>query len=96
MLFFHEAISDAARSKLESIKSDYRAIGVTVRNTGAQAVFSSTLPRKGKGVRRRALIKSVNNWLWRWCWQEGFGFYDNGTLFEDQCVLERDGMHLAK
>lgn len=57
MLFFHEATSDAARSKLESIKSDYRALGVTVRSPGAQAVFSSTLPRKGKGVRRRALIK---------------------------------------
>ena len=38
----------------------------------------------------------VNNWLWRWCQQQGFGFYDNGTLFEDQRVLGKDGIHLAK
>ena len=63
---------------------------------GAQVVFSSVLPVRGKGGRRRALIMRVNNWLRSWCWRQGFGFYDHGTLFVDQHLLGREGIHLTK
>lgn len=31
----------------------------------------------------------------KWCWQQGFGFQDHKTLFEDQGLLGRDGIHLT-
>ncbi|KAK4815449.1 hypothetical protein QYF61_002838 [Mycteria americana] len=43
-------------------------------------VFSVLLV-KGKGVRRKALMVHVNNWLRNWCWRQGLGLYDHGTLF---------------
>lgn len=59
-------------------------------------VFSSILLVRGKGVRRRALIEQVNNWLRNWCWWQSLGFYDHGTLFAEQHLLGRDGIHLTK
>ena len=40
LLFFHVTTNDTARSNLESIKTDYRALEVIVRDTGAQVLFS--------------------------------------------------------
>jgi len=37
----------------------------------------------------------TNSWLRGWCRREGFGFYDNGTFFNDYNPLERDGTHLS-
>ena len=51
---------------------------------------------EGKGVRRRALIMHVDNWLRNWCWRQGFGFYDHETLFADQHLLGKDGIHFTK
>ena len=45
----------------DSIRYDYRALGVIVKGMGAQMVFSSTLLVRGKGVRRKALIGQVNH-----------------------------------
>ena len=42
--------SDTARSSLRSVKKDYRALGAAVRDSGAQVVFSSILP-KGRGLK---------------------------------------------
>ena len=37
--------------------------GVIVMGIGAQVVFPSILLVRGKGVRRKALILPINNWL---------------------------------
>jgi len=86
-------MTGGARGNLESIKSDYRALGVTVRGMTAQVVFSSVLLERGKGVKRMELILHVNNWLHSWCQKQDFGFYDHGTMFQDQCLL---GIHTTK
>ncbi|GAB0198251.1 mitochondrial enolase superfamily member 1 [Grus japonensis] len=38
----------------------------------------------------------INSWLRGWCLHESFGFYDNGTFFDDSNLLERDGIHLSR
>lgn len=63
---------------------------------GGQAEFSKILLVTAKGLGRRALILYVNSWLQTWCWQQDFGFYDHGTLFEDQWLLRKDKIHLTK
>lgn len=42
-LFFHVGTNDTARGNLESIKCDYRDLGVIVLGIGAQVFFSVTL-----------------------------------------------------
>ena len=96
LLLFHVGTNDTATENLDSIKSDYRALGPVVKGMRAQVVFSSILPSRGKGARRRALIGQVNNWLQNWCWRPGFGSYDHRTLFTDQCLFGRDGILLTK
>lgn len=61
MLFFPVGTDDTARRNLESIKSDFRVLGATVRSIGATVVFSSNLLARGKGVKRRVLILHVKN-----------------------------------
>ncbi|XP_068782230.1 uncharacterized protein [Struthio camelus] len=95
LLIFHVGANDM-KGKLETIKRDFRALGMVVKGLGAQVVFSSILPVRGKDRRRSRRIFQVNSWLRRWCWQQGFGFYDHGTLFEDQQLMGRDGIHLTK
>lgn len=38
----------------------------------------------------------VNSWLRNWCWQEGFGLYNHGTLYADPGLPGRDGIPLTK
>ncbi|KAM8793368.1 LOW QUALITY PROTEIN: UV excision repair protein RAD23 homolog B-like [Eudromia elegans] len=82
LLLFHVGTKDATR-KLAEIKQDYRALGTAVKGMGAQVMFSSILPMSRMDSRRRRQILQINNCLRRWSWQQGFGFYDHGTLFDD-------------
>ncbi|GAB0210389.1 hypothetical protein GRJ2_003504700 [Grus japonensis] len=96
LLLFHVGTNDAASQNLGRIKEDYKALGVQVKNIGAQAIFSSILPVGGKGAARNRHIIHINSWLRVWCHREGFGFYDNGTFYDDYNLLERDGIHLSR
>lgn len=59
---------------------------------GAQLVRGGSVsPLKENGVRRKTLILHASNWLQNWCWQKHFGFYDSGSLLEDQYLLGRGG-----
>ncbi|XP_075768762.1 uncharacterized protein LOC142821506 [Pelodiscus sinensis] len=95
MLLIHVGTNDTARCDTERIKCDYRALGVWVKEFGAQVVFSSILPVKGRGLGRERCILEVNAWLRRWCHQEGFGFLDHGVLFQEG-LLGGDGVHLSR
>lgn len=51
-LLFHMDTIDTAKSSLKSIKKDYRALGVVLRDPGAQVVFSTNIPVKWKRFER--------------------------------------------
>ncbi|PKU28829.1 suppression of tumorigenicity 5 [Limosa lapponica baueri] len=94
LLLFHVGMNDTASQNLGRIKEDYKALGVQVKKIGAQV--SSILPVRGKGTARNEQIMHINSWLHGWCHCEGFGFYDNGTFFDDYGLLERDEIHLSR
>jgi len=93
---FHVGPNVAARSSLRSIKKDYRALGAAVRDSGAQVVFSSTLPVKGKGFERASPIWQINKWLQDRCHSQWCGYLDHGTCFEKSGLLGADGVHLSE
>ncbi|XP_068809548.1 uncharacterized protein [Struthio camelus] len=95
LLIFHVGANDT-KGKLETIKQDFRALGMVVKGLGAQVVFSSILPVRGKDGKRSRRVFQVNNWLRRWCWQQGFGVYEHGPLSEERQLLGKDGIHLTK
>ncbi len=88
--------SDTAGSSLRNIKRDFRAPGSTVKDSGAQVVFSSILPSKGRDLKGSASIWQVNSWLREWCYSQGFGYLDHGACFEKPGLLGADGVHLTK
>lgn len=87
--FFHVGTNVTARGDLEHIKCGCMALGMVVNTIGAHLVSSSILPMRRKGLWRSGRILQVNKWLHSWCQQQGLGFYEHGTLFEDQGLLER-------
>jgi len=92
LLLFHLGTNDTASWNVGRIKDDFKALGVKAKNFGAQVDVSSILPIGGRGSARNRCITGINSWLCGWCHHEGFGFYDNGTFFNDYNLLERDGM----
>lgn len=48
-----------------------------------------------KGPCRNYHITEVNAWLRRWCWCEGFGFFDSRWALWAGELLSRDGIHLT-
>lgn len=89
LLLFHLGANNT-KGKLENIKQ-----GMVVKGLGAQVIFSSVLPVRVKDGKRSRQIFQVN-WMHHWCWQQGFGFYNPGTLLEDQELIVRDGLHLTR
>ena len=73
--------------------TDYRALGVIASDPVAWVLVSLILPVRGKGVRRRALAMHISSWLWSLCWQQGFGFYNHGTLFAGSAWERWDPPH---
>jgi len=92
----HKHLFDTTSQNLGRIKEDFKALGVKAKSIGAQVIFSSILPVGERGSARNRRIMSINSWLRGWCCHEGFGFYDNGTFFDDYNLLERDGTHLSR
>jgi len=96
LLFFHVGTNDTANRNLSRIKEDFKALGVKAKCFGAQVIFSSILPVGGRGSARNRCIMGSSSWLHGWCRRECFGFYVNGTFFNDYNLLERDGTHLSR
>lgn len=98
LLFFNVDTNGTARGNLDSMKSDFRALGAVVKCMGAQVVLSSILPVSRKDVRRRVLIMQASNWLWSWCWWQGFGFYNHWSLFlqTSTCLREMGSTLLSR
>lgn len=96
LLLFHVGTNDMACQKLGKIKEDYTALGMQVKNIAAQVIFSSILTVRGRSAARNRRILQINYWFCGWCRREGFGFYDNGTFFDDGSLLGRHGIHLSR
>lgn len=92
---FHVSTNDT-KVKLETIRQDFRALGMMIKDLGVQTFFFSILPGRMENGRRRRQIFQANNWLHHWCWQEAFGSYDHGTLFKDRQLMGRQGIYLSK
>ncbi|CAJ0932654.1 unnamed protein product, partial [Ranitomeya imitator] len=95
-LLIHVGTNDTARKDLPTICKDFEELGKKVKELDAQVVFSSILPVDGHGTRRWNRILDANNWLRRWCRQQGFGFLDHGVNYLYDGLLARDGLHLNK
>ncbi|PKU38376.1 hypothetical protein llap_11321 [Limosa lapponica baueri] len=95
LLLFYMSTSNTAKSSLRIIKKDYRALEVAVKDSGAQIVFSSILPVKGKGFDRASQIWGVNKWLQDWCHSQGFNYLDD-TCSEKPGLQRADGPHLSE
>jgi len=54
-LLFHVGTNDVATKCLRLIKRDFRILGRKLKNSGAQAVFSSVLPVMGRDFRRNKM-----------------------------------------
>lgn len=68
-----------------------------LKGSGAQVVFSSILPVRGRRLgRRRRTEQEVNAWLCGWCHAKGFGFYDPSSTFEEAGLLGADGIYLTQ
>ena len=95
LLLFQVGANDT-KGKLEAIQQDFRALGMVVKGLGAQVVFSSVLRVREKDGKRSRRVFQVNSWLRRCCWQQGFGVYGHGTVFEERQLMGRDGIHPTK
>jgi len=96
LLIIHVGTNDTTRGDFATICRDFEDLGREVKKLGAQVVFSSILPVDGHGPRRWNMVLRVNNWLRRWCYQQGFGFLDHGVNYLYDGLLARDGLHLTK
>lgn len=59
---------DTTRGDLDSIKSNYRGLGVVVKSMGDPGGVLVNPAVRGKGVRKKGLIGQVSKWLRNWCW----------------------------
>jgi len=67
LLLFHVGGDKVAIRSPGVIKRDFRDLGWLVRESGAQAIFSSLLPAAGGDVARNKRTQSINTWLHGWC-----------------------------
>ena len=80
---------EAAKSKLHNIRKDFASLGKSLKGSGAQAVFSSGLPGRGRVLERGRRIDYL---LRGWHWDQNFGEYDLGQAFERPEIWVSDGM----
>ncbi|KFQ34587.1 hypothetical protein N331_07827, partial [Merops nubicus] len=80
---------------LKELKKDFKALGLLVRGSGAQVVFSSIPEVKGKNTERGWKTHLINTWLRDWCHRWNFGFFNYGEVYMAPGLLAKDGAHLS-
>lgn len=64
-----------------TLNKGYKALGIEVKNAGAQVLFFD-FPLGEKEEARNRGTMFISSWLCGWCQLEGFDFYNNGTFYE--------------
>lgn len=95
--------TDTARNDTEPIGGETlgcriknKVLGRRIKEFEAQVMFPSTFLVKDKGLGRDQHITEANMWLRCCCQCEGFGFLDNGQIFQGGGLLSKDGIHLTR
>jgi len=83
-MHYYFAITFTAMLSPRAIKRDFRALGQLVRESGAQAIFSSLLAIAGSDTGRNRQTQSINIWVHGWCHCHNFGFLIMGWSRQHQ------------
>ncbi|GAB0205185.1 hypothetical protein GRJ2_002984100 [Grus japonensis] len=96
LLLLHVGGDEAETCTMKAIKRDIRLLGQSLKDSGAQVIFSSLLPVEGSNVGRNRRAQSINAWLRGWCQRHNFGFFDNGAAYTAPGLMNPDGIHLSQ
>lgn len=91
LLLFYVGISDMVNPSHGKMKQDFRALGAQVKREGAQMIFSSVLPVRGRGAGRSWHIMHTSTWLCGWCHCQGFGSLITGCSSMNTAYLRERG-----
>ncbi|GAB0204309.1 mitochondrial enolase superfamily member 1 [Grus japonensis] len=96
LLLLHVGGDEAETRTMKAIKRDFRLLGQSLKDLGAQVIFSSLLPVKGSNGGWNRRTQSINAWLRGWCQRHNFGFFDNGAAYMAPGLMNPDGIHLSQ
>ncbi|GAB0209002.1 hypothetical protein GRJ2_003365900 [Grus japonensis] len=96
LLLLHVGGDEAETCTTKAIKRDFRLLGQSLKDSGAQVIFSSLLPVEGSNGGRNRRTQSINAWLCDWCQHHNFGFFDNGAAYTAPGLMNPDGIHLSQ
>ncbi|GAB0179489.1 hypothetical protein GRJ2_000414200 [Grus japonensis] len=96
LLLLHVGGDEAETCTTKVINRDFRLLGQSLKDLGAQVIFSSLLPVKGSNVGWNRQTQSINAWLRGWCQRHNFGFFDNGVAYTAPGLMNPDGIHLSQ
>lgn len=74
------------------LKREFRAQGLQLKGSGAQSVFSTTLPVTGRYMERNRRTQVINAFFQGWNYQN-LRFYNHGKVFKMRSLLGPDGTH---
>ncbi|GAB0208697.1 hypothetical protein GRJ2_003335400 [Grus japonensis] len=96
LLLLHVGGDEAETRSTKAIKRDFRLLGQSLKDSGAQVILSSLLPVEGSNGGRNRRTQSINAWLRGCCQHHNFGFFDNGTAYTAPGLMTSDGIHLSQ
>ncbi|GAB0179160.1 hypothetical protein GRJ2_000381300 [Grus japonensis] len=96
LLLLHVCGDEAETRTTKAIKRDFRLLGQSLKDSGAQVIFSSLLPVEGSNGGWNRRTQSINAWLHGWCQRHNFGFFDNGMAYMAPGLMNPDGIHLSQ
>nr|XP_010304339.1 PREDICTED: suppression of tumorigenicity 5 protein-like [Balearica regulorum gibbericeps] len=96
LLLLHVGGDEAETRTTKAIKRDFRVLGQSLKDLGAQVIFASLLPVKGSNGGWNRQPQSINAWLHGWCRCHNFGFFDNGAAYMAPGLMSADGIHLSQ
>jgi len=96
LLSFHMSGGKVAVRSPRVIERGFRAFGQLVRESGAQAIFSSLLTVVGSDIARNRWTQSINTRLHSSCHHHNFEVFDNGMAYMAPGLLGSNGIHCSQ
>lgn len=85
--------SEVATHTPRMIKKDFRALGLLLRESSTQGIFSSILPAEGRDIGSNGWTKSVNTWLHSCFHHQNVVGFDNGMAYSALGMLASGRTH---